>query len=150
MDLSRTSLDWELAVPGSFTDFCLERMLNHIPLRDSRWPQHAFMLGQMLLIYDRKSRWYEEPTPFPSEVTELQKSMTCLDTLESPLYLFLIIILFKQMGKMGLTFSLHFFLLLWNIPWSMWVISHLNTHWTKVILKQSINSRFKEKFIKPE
>lgn len=80
------------AMPGSFTESCLEN-LNHIPLCDSRWPQHAFMLGQMLLIYDQKSRWHKEPAPFPSEVTELQKSMTCLDMLEFPLLLFLVIIL---------------------------------------------------------
>lgn len=44
------------------------------------------MLGQMLLIYDQESRWHEEPAPFPSEVTELQKSMPCLDMLEFPPY----------------------------------------------------------------
>lgn len=86
------------AVLGSFTDSCLEK-LNHIPLRESRWPQHAFMLGQMLLIYDQRSRWPKEPAPFPPEISELQKSVNCLDKLKFPLYLFLIIILFKQMGK---------------------------------------------------
>lgn len=74
------------AAPGSFTDSCLEK-LNHIPLPDSRWPQHAFMLHQMLLIYDQRSRWHEEPAPFPSEIPELQESMTCLDMLKLPIAL---------------------------------------------------------------
>lgn len=86
------------AAPASFTDSCLEK-LNHIPLRDNRWPQHAFMLGQMLLIYDQRSRWHKEPAPFPPVISEIQKSMTYLDMLKFPLHLLLIITLFTQMRK---------------------------------------------------
>lgn len=74
----------------------LEKAETHPAKCDGRWPQHAFMLGQMLLIYDQRSRWQPETAWFPSQVT-LATGKYCLNMLDSPYCLFLIIGLLKQM-----------------------------------------------------
>lgn len=52
----------------------LEEAATHPALCDGRWPQHAFMLGQMLLICDQRSRWQLESVRFPSEVTRAMET----------------------------------------------------------------------------
>lgn len=82
----------------SFVRTALEAAETRPAMCNGRWPQHAFMLGQMLLIYDQRSRWQPEIAQFPSEVTQATGKWGPSQHVRISIALiFLIIVLFKQM-----------------------------------------------------
>lgn len=98
-------------------------------LCDSRWPQHAFMLGQMLLIYDQRSRWQPEithPTSFPRGLS--YRSWELSQHVRIALVLIFNNRISSANGNEEPTFYLHFQSVYKRLHRIFkWAITHLNT-----------------------